>query len=248
MTLLIANDNVRLFYYQRIDVTHIICYSFNYIITSWAEDIIRMSLSTIYLVPAIVIYFITCPICMMAAEKQHIQDDSLFDKQIFTTESSQINCYNSAKYLVIAKEVQGSTGTDFLIKYKSNPREKLICNYVPGTGNFEIKNEWAEYFAGLKNDLLILDSTTGPGPSGLVIWDLAKRKKVYEGSWSDPEASKNDSLVYWLETGEATPANCPELENWKSQGLEAAIETKVILNLSNFRISKTQQTRCSPRQ
>jgi hypothetical protein len=75
-------------------------------------------------------------------------------------------------------------------------------HYLPGQGDFEIRNEWAEYFAGLKGDLLILDSTTGPGPSGLTIWDLKKRKKVYEGSWSDPEESKDDSLVYWTETGE----------------------------------------------
>ncbi len=119
--------------------------------------------------------------------------------------------------------------------------------YILGNNDFEIKNEWAEYFAGLNGDLLILDSTTGPGPSGLTIWDLKKRKKVYEGSWSDPEESKNDSLVYWTETGEATDNNCPELEKWKSDGLEAAIETKVILNLSNFKISKTRETRCSPR-
>ncbi len=207
-----------------------------------------MVLKITYLFLALVIYFINCPVCMMAAGKQHIKIDSLFCKQIVATDSTQINCYECAKYLVVAKEVQGRTGTDFLIKYKSNSREKLACNYVPGNGDFEIKNEWAEYFAGLRNDLLILDSTTGPGPSGLLIWDLTKRKKVYEGFWSDPEESKDDLLVYWMETGEATPTNCPELEHWKSQGLEAAIETKVKLNLSNFQITKTQQTRCSPRQ
>lgn len=197
---------------------------------------------------AMVIFFITYPICIMAAEKEHIKRRILFDKQIVTAESIQINCYESPKYLVIAKEVQGRAGTDFLIKYKSNLDEKLSCNYIFRNNDFEIKNEWAEYFAGLKDDLLILDSTTGPGPSGLIIWDLKKRKKVYEGSWSDPQETKNDSLVYWVETGEATDNNCPELKNWKAHGLGAAIETKVILNLSNFKISKTQERRCSPRQ
>jgi hypothetical protein len=172
----------------------------------------------------------------------------VLDRQIVTADSIQINCYESPKYFVIAKEVQGSAGTDFLIKYKSRPNEKLPCNYIFGSKDFEIKNEWAEYYAGLNDDLLILDSTTGPGPSGLIIWDLKKRKKVFEGSWSDPEESKNNSLVYWLETGEATENNCPEIKEWKSQGLGAAIETKVILDLSNFKISKTKETRCSPRQ
>jgi hypothetical protein len=195
----------------------------------------------------LVILFIAVPICSVAGER-HPKGDILLETETVSTESNQIRCYESPKYLIIAKEVQGRVGTDFLIKYKSNPDKKLPCSYVIGGDDFEIKNEWAEYFAGLKNDLLVLDSTTGPGPSGLIIWDLKKRKRVYQGSWSDPEESKSDSLIYWMETGEATDDNCPELKKWRSHGLGAAIETKVILNLSNFKVSKTQETRCSPRQ
>lgn len=199
-----------------------------------------------YFVAAIVV--IEGLIGLTAAETKPQKADSLSDRPILTTESTRIDCYESPQYFVIAKEVQGKTGSDLLIKYKSNSSVKFTCHYLPGQGDFEIRNEWAEYFAGLKGDLLILDSTTGPGPSGLTIWDLKKRKKVYEGSWSDPEESRNDSLVYWAETGEATDHNCPELKQWKSDGLEAAIETKIVLKLSNFKISKTKETRCSPRQ
>ena len=202
----------------------------------------------IYLVSAVVIAIATYPTCITAAEKQQWKGDSFFNKQSVTIGSDQINCYESAKYFIVAKEVKERAGTDFLVKYKFHLKDKFICNYNPVNRDCEIKNEWAEYFAGLKNDLLVLDSTTGPGPSGLIIWDLTKCKKVYEGSWSDAEESGDDSLVYWMETGQATHANCPELETWQSQGLEAAIETKVILNLSNFRITKTDQTRCSSRQ
>ncbi len=204
----------------------------------------------IYFVSAVTIYIVTWPNCMTGAEKRQWSGtgDSHINKQTAITASDQINCYESTKYVIVAREVQGRTGTDFLVKYKINPEDQLACNYNPANGDFEIKNEWAEYFAGLKNDLLVLDSTTGPGPSGLIIWDLRKRKKVYEGSWADSEESGDNSLVYWMETGEATHANCPELEKWRSQGLDAAIETKVMLNLSNFRITKTNQTRCSSRQ
>lgn len=51
---------------------------------------------------------------------------------------------------VVAKEVEGRVGTDFLVKYKAKTDEKLACTYVFGSNYFEIKNEWAEYFAGLK--------------------------------------------------------------------------------------------------
>lgn len=183
-----------------------------------------------------------------AGEKKGKKADSRSDPVIDGAEFNSITCYQSPHYLVVAKEVKGRTGTDFLIKTKSNPEEKVPCQYSIGNSDFELKNEWAEYFAGLKGDLLILDSTTGPGPSGLTIWDLKKRRKVYEGSWSDPEESTNDSLVYWMETGEANDTNCPGLKHWKANGLGAAIETKVILSLTNFKISKTQERRCSPRQ
>jgi hypothetical protein len=195
-----------------------------------------------------VICFIVSPVYPAAAERKSNEGDRRPEKRIPTVDSTQIECYESEKYLIVAKEIKGRSGTDFLIKQKLNPSAKLGCRYVPRDGDFEIKNEWAEYFAGLKKDLLILDSTTGPGPSGLIIWDLSKRKKVYEGSWSDPEESGDDSLIFWMETGEATRTNCPELENWELKGLGGAIETRVILDLSSFRITKTLQTRCSARQ
>jgi hypothetical protein len=201
-----------------------------------------------YLFFAVLIFLIACPVCIFAAEKEHNEGDRFSDTHIVTTGSIQVNCYETSKYFVVAKEVQGKLGTDCLIKYKSKPDEKLPCTYISGNNDFEIKNEWAEYFAGLKGDFLVLDSTTGPGPSGLTIWNLIERKKVYEGSWSDPEESKDDSLVFWMETGEASDVNCPELKEWESHGLGGAIETKVILNLADFKITKTPERRCRPRQ
>ncbi len=191
---------------------------------------------------AISVWLIVCPHAS-AAEKDQAEGTS----QIISDESRHIRCHSSPPYFVIEKDVEHDVGTDFLIKHKSRAGERLPCIYVVSSGDLEIKNEWAEYFAGLKGNLLILDSTTGPGPSGLIIWDLQKRKKVFEGSWSDP-IIQDDSILYWTETGEATHDNCPELAEWESNGLGAAIETRVLLTFSDFAISKTNETRCSPRQ
>ena len=167
--------------------------------------------------------------------------------QATSDESPHIRCHSSPWYFVIEKDVKNGAGTDLLIKHKSRAEESLPCIYVVRSGDLEIKNEWAEYFAGLRGNLLILDSTTGPGPSGLIIWDLQKRKKVFEDSWADP-IIQDDSILYWTETGEATHDNCPELAEWESNGLGGAIETRVLLTFSHFTISKTNETRCSPRQ
>ncbi|MBI4843094.1 MAG: hypothetical protein HY809_02060 [Nitrospirae bacterium] len=185
---------------------------------------------------ALILLFIAMPPRFSAEEKEPA--GGLF----------RLECHESPKYFIIVKEVKGSAGSDILIKYKGNPDEKYSCDYALSDGGFEIKNEWAEYYAGLKDNLLLLDSTTGPGPSGLIIWDLQKRKKAFEGSWSDAEESGSGSLVYWLETDEASEGNCPDMKEWETHGLGAAIETKVILNLSDFTITKTAETRCSARQ
>ncbi|MFA9498680.1 MAG: hypothetical protein ACERKP_09005 [Deltaproteobacteria bacterium] len=208
----------------------------------------KISLKTLYFFFVAAIYLFNCPVFLMADEKGQVEVVDRVRKQIISAEMNQVRCYQSTRYFVVAKDLESRGGTDFLVKYKSTADEKLPCSYLFGNYDFEIKNEWAEYFAGLAGNFLILDSTTGPGPSGLIIWDLKKRKKVYEGSWSDPIEIKDDSIIYWTETGEATDDNCPERAKWESHGLGAAIETKVIFNLFDFSVSKTKETRCSPRQ
>ncbi|MFH2011247.1 MAG: hypothetical protein ABIJ37_00860 [Pseudomonadota bacterium] len=207
-----------------------------------------MNLKIIYLCFVFTFFIGTCSVNLTAEEKKPIQSNGIIDKKIVSEEVNPITCYESAKYLVVAKDLKEKGGTDILVKYKSRADEKLSCSYVIENNDFEIKNEWVEYYAGLTGDFLLLDSTTGPGPSGLTIWNLKKRKKVYEGTWASPTEIRDDSIIFWLETGEATYEDCPERAEWESHGLGAAIETKVILSLSDFTVSKTKETRCSPRQ
>jgi hypothetical protein len=167
--------------------------------------------------------------------------------QTISPESSPVRCHQFPKYFIIEKDAINNMGTDILVKYKSVPKENYPCEYLINSGDFEIKNEWVEYYSGVKGDLLLLDSTTGPGPTPITIWDLKKREKVYVGSWADPVFQDN-SVLYWEETGEATIENCPEYTKWKSHGLGGVIETKVLLNLSDLTITKTTETRCSVRQ
>jgi hypothetical protein len=202
-----------------------------------------MRLDTICICVALSVCLFVCPPHLSAAQKGQVEDVN----PIISGESTHIRCYSSPRYFLVEKDAENGVGTDFLIKYKSNAEQKFPCAYAIGNGDLEIKNEWAEYLAWLTGDLLIMDSTTGPGPSGLTIWDLKKRRKVFEGSWSDA-VIQDDSVLYWTETGNATPENCPGLAEWESHGLGAAIETRVLLKFSDFSITKTKETRCSPRQ
>ena len=99
------------------------------------------------------------------------------NKQNISAKSDQIHCYQSPGYFVVAKEVEGRAGTDFLIKYKATTDEKPACAYVFGTNDFEIKNEWAKYFAGLKDNLLlsIAPQVQGRVVSSSGIWRSVRR-------------------------------------------------------------------------
>ncbi len=159
------------------------------------------------------------------------------------------NCVSNNKYFVVEKNLTDSVGANHLVKYKINENQNFSCEYVVEKGDFEIKNEWAEYTLALENNFLILDSGTGPDPRGLIIYDLNARKKVFEDTYSRPITIQNNTINYWTEAVEkATEVNCPELKEYEAGGLGAAIDAHVSLNLSNLIKKDLGERRCSSRQ
>lgn len=161
--------------------------------------------------------------------------------------AAQPLCRDSPRYRIV-EGATGEVGTHFLVKRVIAKNARPACEYRVEPGDFEIRNEAAEYFMALQQDLLILDSGTGPEPRGLVIWNVAARRKVYAGSYAGPWALAGGRLRFWLETGPATADNCPQAATWRAGGLGAAIETRVSLDLARFHLTRSAQTRCSPRQ
>jgi hypothetical protein len=155
-----------------------------------------------------------------------------------------LRCHSSSKYFVIEKETKNRIGTDFLIKPKSNKTQSFPCKYLVAKNDFEIKNEDAEYFIDLVEDKLILDSGTSPDLRNLVIWDLSRQRKAYIGSYSQPVTIGSNTIEFWGERRRAVAKECPQGLHSKKLGLRTAIETRVILNSSNFNAEKTTKTRC----
>ncbi len=170
-------------------------------------------------------------------------------KCVLDNEIYEEDCVDNDKYFIIENNSIDSVGADHLVKYKNNRDDNFDCKYVVAKGDFEIKNEWAEYTLGLENNLLILDSGTGTDPRGLIIYNLDLRKKVYEDLYSEPVDIKNNTISYWTEaTEKATKANCPKLEEYEGYGGSAAIETHVSLDLSTFLKKDLGEHRCSYQQ
>ncbi len=158
----------------------------------------------------------------------------------------KVVCHESPDYL-IAEGATGQVGTHFLVKYKTKGDQSPNCDYIARPDDFEIRNEWAEYFMAIQGNLLILDSGTGPEARNLIFWDLEKKKKIHTTKYSDADLEP-EYVGYWIETGTANDENCPEKKEWESSGLGSVIETYVRLNLKNFSVWKSTKTRCRAQQ
>lgn len=156
-------------------------------------------------------------------------------------------CHDGNGYRVVAKRVE-PLGSDFLIRKTDYDAGTLPCVYEVKPGDFEIRNEQAEYFLALLDSHLILDSGTAPEPRGLIVWDLDTRRKVYSGSYSPPYSIDRDGIRFWVGSGAASDANCPQAAGWREQGLGAALEAEVRLDFSDYQVVRGTGTRCSARQ
>ncbi len=164
------------------------------------------------------------------------------------TAAGKTACHDGGRYRVVAKATE-SVGTDLLIKYTARGRSiPPACRYVVSAGDFEIRNERAEYFLGLRGALLILDSGTAPEPRGLIVWDLEKRQKVFTGTYSPPYSIDAAGMRFWAQSGEATDTTCPQAAGWRANGLGAALETETTLNFADLSLTPSVNTRCSARQ
>ena len=96
----------------------------------------------------------------------------------------------------------------------------------------------------MAGDLLILDSGTSNVRS-LIVWDLRKRKQVFDDQYTDPIEITPRGVEYWSPTGPATRSKCPDLRDW---GGEIVTETRTTLELPSLKVVRHPQTRCSAQE
>jgi hypothetical protein len=159
-------------------------------------------------------------------------------------------CFRFSKYKVVAKDKGESVGSDIYVKYSNPNSEFPSCEDIMKECDFIIKNEWAEYFWGIYKDFLIIESGTCPDGSKIIFYNLNTKKKIFESEYYPPVSIDTNGILSFWKTSETpvTEVNCPGMLKRKSSGLGSAIEKEVLLNLSDFSVSETGETRCSSRQ
>ncbi|HOX22918.1 MAG TPA: hypothetical protein PLL10_05595 [Elusimicrobiales bacterium] len=156
-------------------------------------------------------------------------------------------CHLYEKYAVLTQSARDNAGSDIIVN--RNQQDSKACAWDEKAALLLLKNTDADYFFGLLGKLIFVDSGTGPSPRTLKIYDIEKSTAVYNGLYNESITIKNGKLSYWAATAkQATKENCPQLAQWSSQGLGAALEEKIFVELSSLKSGKTGKSRCSARQ
>ncbi len=159
-------------------------------------------------------------------------------------------CHENSNYFVITKDTPNVGGTNILVKYKKDYPQPIQCVYARGNANdIEFKAGEPQYYLALTDNFLILDSGTGPEPRGITAFDLIKKVGVYNGSYAKPVSTSGDTITFWEPNSQkVTPQNCPQGNEWLSQGLSPIMESHVALDLKTLNKKDLGEYRCVPTQ
>jgi hypothetical protein len=153
-----------------------------------------------------------------------------------------VRCYVHERYIVVERELDGALGADLFVRSRATNR----CDADSLPGDLVLRNEWAEYSAGIKADHLFIDSGTGPDLRQVIVVDLRTRERVLQRSYVDLESGKDSATVgiwdgFYVE--EPLPG-CPT----PSGGLQPGVDSLYVFDLTAGSIRFANRIRCASRQ
>jgi len=162
--------------------------------------------------------------------------------ELDATSTARVHCYKHARYVVVERELTDQVGADVFIRRRAVGR----CGADRLPGDIVIRNEWAEYFADLRGDVLILDSGTGPDVRGLIVIDLRTRRRLLETSYVELAVGPDTaSIGVWNGFYLDRPARGCKPPIGK---LDPGIDSLFTLDLRTGDMRDAGRTRCASRQ
>ena len=165
----------------------------------------------------------------------------LFDKVSSQTLASHVQCHVHPRWIVVEKPLREDLASDFFLRPASSKR----CDVDSLAGDFVLRNQWAAYFCGIREDVLFLDRGTGPDERLLILYDLEARKKMTEIRYT-PDGGVirgRDSLTLgvWVPADmRATVPKCPPRED----GMTLGVDSLFWLNVRTGQTRFACRTRC----
>jgi hypothetical protein len=125
-------------------------------------------------------------------------------------------CIIYPEHIIITQDCSPSAGSDiYLYQQKTATPATILCEKSETAANFTLKNVWAEYFYGMNNEYLFIDSGTGTLRE-LYVYSIAKKEKIktYSYDGNGFHLTKNflinpDALIYKVKPNELKKYHCP---------------------------------------
>ncbi|MBZ9934695.1 hypothetical protein LB518_00190 [Mesorhizobium sp. BR1-1-16] len=158
-------------------------------------------------------------------------------------------CTSNASYLIVEVSHGEDVGNTYLVRDNTaSPKpacstKKLKTDFVVGS------RDDAFYLLKLVGNYLLIDAGTGPDRD-LLIYDLASKKQVFSGGYSDDDIKIDSSkVVFWTGSAEkATKKNCKDLASIEKNGLTPVIEALATFDFTSGKLTRSNNLRCSAEQ
>jgi hypothetical protein len=148
-------------------------------------------------------------------------------------------CYRHARDLVVERRAV-EVGSDLFIRPVPSGR----CDPDSLPGDFVWRNQDAEYFLGLRGDVLFIDSGTGPDQRTLIVISLRTRRRLLRTTYVDRLVSGPDSLTVGVWRGFVVPKLAPGCAD---TGMIPGIDSLFWVDLRSGATKFANQTRCGER-
>lgn len=158
------------------------------------------------------------------------------------------SCYLYPDYIIVAWANPAYREPVAIVRKRdsSDTRETPDCYPDSLPGDFVVRNEWAEYFAGMWGDYLLIDSGTS-NVRTLMLYDVSSKSKVLtlEGMNGVEEWIDSVTVSIWLLSGYDLPRSlCPGIE----EPFVVGVDSLFVLNLQTLSLKASGPWRCRQMQ
>ena len=153
--------------------------------------------------------------------------------------TDRVVCYHHARYIVVQRRGK-EVGSDLFVRPATSGR----CEPDSLPGDFVWRNKDAEYFLGLRGDVLFIDSGTGPDFRGLIVINLRTRRQLLHTDYVGTPIAGPDSFTIGVWRGSELPKlapGCPDT------GMIPGIDSLFWIDLRSGVLRFGNRTRCAGR-
>jgi hypothetical protein len=147
---------------------------------------------------------------------------------------NKVVCHTFARYRVVTRDKDKETGSDVIVRNAGS-----LCAMDSLSGDFVLRNKFAEYFAAIRGNLLLINSGTGPQDS-YALYDIPTRREL---GWISGEIlgwQDSTTVLIWERKGNGTHAMCPKVR----EGLSVVIDSLYSWDVKTGKRSSLGRIRC----